>query len=348
MSTRSISLTAATLTLTLGLAACGSSPESSAPATSGPADTPAAAAFPVTIKHTLGETTVAEQPQRVATVGWANHEVPLALGVTPVGMAKADYGDDDGDGVLPWVEEKLTELGATTPQLFDETDGIDFEAVANTQPDVILAAYSGLTKEDYATLSKIAPVVAYPDQAWGTSMNDMIRLNSQAIGKKAEGEQLVADLDRQISETAAKYPNLAGKSGMFAFLDPSDLSKVQFYNTRDPRAGLLQEAGLTVPAKVTEATQNETGFFSTVSAENTDAFSDVDVIVSYSADPAAALKSLQADPRWAKIPAVKSGAVALLKDNTPLAASGNPSPLNIPWGLDAYLKTVNDAVGKAT
>ena len=38
----------------------------------------------------------------------------------------------------------------------DRYDGIDFEAVADTQPDVILAAYSGLTQEDYDTLSKIA------------------------------------------------------------------------------------------------------------------------------------------------------------------------------------------------
>ncbi len=28
--------------------------------------------------------------------------------------------------------------------------------------EVILASYSGLTQEDYDTLSKIAPVVAYP------------------------------------------------------------------------------------------------------------------------------------------------------------------------------------------
>ncbi len=89
--------------------------------------------------------------------------MPLALGVVPVGMAAANFGDDDGNGVLPWVEEKLDELDAKTPVLFDETDGIDFEAVADTKPDVILAAYSGLTKKDYDTLSKIAPVVAYPD-----------------------------------------------------------------------------------------------------------------------------------------------------------------------------------------
>ncbi len=81
--------------------------------------------------------------------------------------------------MLPWVEDKIKELGGTTPTLWDETEGIDFEAVADSHPDVILAAYSGLTKEDYETLSKIAPVVAEPGLAWGTSMDDMIRLDSE-------------------------------------------------------------------------------------------------------------------------------------------------------------------------
>ncbi len=56
----------------------------------------------------------------------------------------------------------LKELNGNPPRLFDEGDGIDFEAVAETQPDVILAAYSGLNRNDYATLSQIAPVVAIP------------------------------------------------------------------------------------------------------------------------------------------------------------------------------------------
>ena len=119
--------------------------------------------FPVTVEHAFGETTIEERPERVASVGWANHEVPLALGIVPVGFARASWGDDDGDGLLPWVIEKLDELDAEVPTLFDEGDGIDFEAVASTQPDVILAAYSGLSQSDYETLSRIAPVIAYPE-----------------------------------------------------------------------------------------------------------------------------------------------------------------------------------------
>ena len=52
--------------------------------------------FPVTVEHAFGETTIEERPERVASVGWANHEVPLALGIVPVGFARASWGDDDG------------------------------------------------------------------------------------------------------------------------------------------------------------------------------------------------------------------------------------------------------------
>ena len=58
--------------------------------------------------------------------------------------------------------------GSQFDALFDEGDGIDFEAVAASQPDVILAAYSGLSQADYTTLSQIAPVVAYPEGPWAT------------------------------------------------------------------------------------------------------------------------------------------------------------------------------------
>ena len=43
---------------------------------------------------------------------------------------------------------------------------------------------------------------------------------------------------------------------------------------------------------------------------------------------------------------VKNEAIDFLQDDTPLAAVGNPSPLNVPWGLDKYLTTIDAAVAK--
>jgi len=324
--------------VTLGLAAC------STPATT---DDAANGDFtPITIEHALGTTTITEKPERVATVNWANHEVPLALGIVPVGMAAANFGDDDANGTLPWVEEKLDELGAETPVLFDETDGIDFEAVADTDPDVILAAYSGLTQEDYDTLSEIAPVVAYPETAWGTSWRDMILFNSEAMGMATEGEELVAELETEISEKAAAYPQLEGKSAMFlTHVDTTDLSEVSFYTSHDTRAAFFEDIGLTTPPSIATASAETELFALTQSAEQADAFSDVDIIVTYGDDTLVA--ALEGDPLLSQMPAVKTNSIVALPGTSPLGTAANPTPLSISWILDDYLELLAAAADKA-
>ncbi|UNK70618.1 iron-siderophore ABC transporter substrate-binding protein [Microbacterium sp. H1-D42] len=339
--------------LAVGLVACS---PSTAPAPESGAGGAASDAFPVTIEHVYGETTITKKPERVATVAWANHEVPLALGIVPVGMSKATWGDDNGNGVLPWVEDKLTELGVDTsligdkdaekagdvPVLFDETDGIDYEAVADTAPDVILAAYSGLTQEEYDTLSKIAPVVAYPDTAWGTSLEDMIEMNSEALGLEAEGDAFIDDLHAQISAALDKHSALKDAKVLFSYLDMNDLSQIGLYTSHDTRPGFLESIGLPAPTVVAEATKGTDGFYVTVSAEQAERFDDVDVFVSYGDD--SSIPALQADPLLSKIPAIAKGQIAILADNSPLAASANPSPLSIGWGIDEYFAVLAGAL----
>jgi iron complex transport system substrate-binding protein len=336
MRTRRLSALAAAGSVALVLAACSSTPsDTSSDETSA---APSAEEFPVTIEHAFGTTTIDEAPERVATVNWANQEVPLALGVVPVGMASADFGDDDGNGMLPWVEEKLEELGGEQPVLFDETDGIDFEAVADTAPDVILAAYSGLTQEDYDTLSEIAPVVAYPEQPWATSWRDMILVNAAGMGMAAEGEELVAELEGEIADTVAAHPGLEGVSTMFmTHVDTTDLSTVNFYTANDTRAAFFADLGLSTPAAVEEASAS--GEFSgSVSAEQVDVFDDVDQ---------ALVDTLKADPLLSQMPAVANDAIVFLDGSGPLGTAANPTPLSISWVLDDYVTMLADAAGTA-
>ncbi|OZM71963.1 ABC transporter substrate-binding protein [Amycolatopsis antarctica] len=324
----------------LGLTACA------APAEPGPA-APAGSSeqFPVTIEHVLGTTTIPKKPERVATVNWANHEVPLALGVVPVGMAAANFGDDDGDGVLPWVEEKLNQLGAGTPVLFDETDGIDFEAVADTNPDVILAAYSGLTKEAYETLSEIAPVVAFPEAPWATPWREMIELNSQALGMAEQGRALVSDLERQMADAVARKPQLRGKSTMFlTHVDATDLSEVSFYTSHDTRSLFFGDLGLATPGSIERASAETDQFSRTISAERADTFADVDIIVTYGGEELSNL--LRQDPLLSQIPAVANGSIVSLPGSSPVGTAANPTPLAISWVLDDYVSMLADAADK--
>ncbi|QXF80869.1 iron-siderophore ABC transporter substrate-binding protein [Rhodococcus pyridinivorans] len=339
-SKRLLTIAAASVAVALGLTACGSS-DSSDTADSGSAGS---GEYPITIEHALGTVTLDEKPERVATVNWANHEVPLALGVVPVGMAAANFGDDDGNGMLPWVEERLEELGAETPVLFDETDGIDFEAVSDTNPDVILAAYSGLTQEDYETLSEIAPVVAYPEAPWATSWRDMIELNSAGLGMAEEGEELVASLEQEIADAAAAHPELEGKATMFlTHVDTADLSQVSFYTANDTRAAFFEDLGLATPKSVADASTDD-AFSKKVSAEQVDVFDDVQIIVTYGDQEL--VDALEADPLLSQMPAVRNGSIVFLDGSGPLGTAANPTPLAISWVLSDYVQLLSDAAAK--
>lgn len=300
--------------------------------------------YPIVIEHALGTSVIEAQPQRVATVAWANHEVPLALGVVPVGFARANFGDNDGDGLLPWVASQLQALGAEPPALFDEGDGIDFEAVAAVRPDVILAAYSGLSQADYDTLSQIAPVVAYPQAPWSTDWRDMIRLNSRAMGRAAEGDALIARLEGEIADLAAANPVLAGKTAMFVtHINPLDLSTINFYTANDTRVKFFEDLGLASPRSVRDASR--TGQFSgSISAERVDLFDDVDIVVTYG-DPAA-IEQVKANALIKTLPAIRNGAVIGL-GRDPLGTAANPTPLSIPYVLDSYVKLLAEAAAKA-
>lgn len=299
--------------------------------------------YPITINHAFGTTVIAKKPLRVATVAWANHEVPLALGIVPVGFAAAKFGDDDGDGVLPWVKAQLDSLHAPIPTLFDEGDGIDFEAVAATEPDVILAAYSGLSRSDYDTLSMIAPVVAYPDAPWATDWRSMIRINSLGLGRVQEGEALIQRIEQDIARRLARYPELRNKSAMFiTHLDPTDLSVLRFYTANDSRVKFFADLGLTSPGSI--AALSRSGQFSgEASIEQVDAFDDVDIFVTYGGK--ALLDPLSANPLMARMRAVKQGSMVMLGGG-PLATAANPTPLSIPWVLDDYLEALAAAARK--
>ncbi|MED3661409.1 iron-siderophore ABC transporter substrate-binding protein [Ureibacillus terrenus] len=300
--------------------------------------------YPIVIKHAFGETVIEKKPERVATITWSNHDVALALGVVPVGFSAANYGVQDDSGMLPWTKEKLKELGVENTNIFHDTDGLDFEAIADSQPDVILAAYSGITKEEYDLLSQIAPVVAYPEKPWVISWRDQILYNAKGMGMEKEGKRLIQDTENLIKEKVSQYPELKGKKAAFASIDATDLSKFYIYTTQDPRGEFLEELGMEYSYSLKKHIGDQDSFYIEVSAENADVLNDLDIIVTYGTEET--LKALQKDPILGKVPAIQKGAVAVIGDNTPLAAAGNPNPLSIAYTIDEYLSLLAEAAKK--
>lgn len=300
--------------------------------------------YPIVIKHAFGETEIASKPERVVTVQWANHDVVLALGVVPVGFSAANYGVQDDSGLLPWTAKKLEELGVDEPNIFQDTDGLDFEAISDANPDVILAAYSGITQEDFDVLSKIAPVVAYQDAPWATEWRDQVILNSTGMGMKAEGEQLIKDTEKLIENESNKYPEMKGKTVAWVNFSAKDMSKLHLYTPADPRGAFLIELGMDYPESITTQIADPTNYSLSLSAENADILNDVDILIGYGDE--SLYEAVKADPLLGKIPAIQRGSVVFIGNDTPLAASGNPNPLAISYTIDEYLELIGGAINK--
>ena len=339
--------TAVLAAVALSLTAC-----STGPAASTAADAPsqsASSAFPVTIKHAFGETTISEQPKRVVTVSWVNDDVAIALGVVPVGVPKNEWGGND-QGSTPWKDAALADLGAgigsdKAPVQYSEADGVNFTEIAKLDPDVILGAYSGLSEEDYKKLSEIAPVVAHPEVAYGTSWQDSTTIIGKALGKEAEATKLVADTESTIQNKAAKYPQLAGKTFIYGNLDPAATEKISLYTANDNRPRFLSSIGMTQASVVGDNSKGSEEFYIPWSAEKANEL-DSDIFVTWVADAAAA-EAVQADPLMAQIPAVKNGALVADTDNTLTLSISASSPLSLPWSLDTFLPNLAAAADKA-
>ena len=340
VSRKSFILGTASLSTTTLLAACGRS-KSASSTTSGKT---------ISIKHVYGTTEVPADATKVATVAWANQDVLLALGIMPLGFSKQTWGVTDGSGMLPWTKEKVDELtanDAAQPKLFDDDGGVKInpQAVNATKPEVILAVYSGMSKEEYETLSKIAPTVAYPKVAWGTPWRETIAINATAVGKKTEGDTLVADLEKQVADAVAKHPQIKGKAAAFCYTAEGDATKFGYYTTADPRTAFLPDLGMKVPASVEKTSkENASAFNVDISTENADSLNDFDLIVMYGTE--SDLAAMQANSLLSQVRAIKNGAVAFVGNSDPMAASTNPGPLSIPWGIEKYVGLIATAAGK--
>jgi iron complex transport system substrate-binding protein len=342
-------LAASTAALLLALTGCSTGPagghESAEPSTAGPS----ADEFPVTIEHAFGETTIESEPTRVATVSWVNADVSLALGVVPVGMPTDEWGGNE-NGSTPWKDAALEKAGAAigtdaAPVQYSEADGINYTAIAELTPDVILAAYSGLTEEEYTKLSKIAPVVAYPEVAYGTPWQDSTRLIGEALGRSAEAEKLVEDTERTIEEKAAEYPQLEGTTFIYGNLEPAKGAGVNIYTAEDNRPRFLTQLGMEL-APVVEKNAKGEAFYFPWSPERADEL-ESDVFVTWVPDSSTA-RQIVDDPLLGQIPAVADGALVADSDNTLTLAISAASPLSLPWALDEFVPQLAAAADNAS
>lgn len=303
----------------------------------------AAEGFPVTIEHAFGETVIEDAPERVATWGWGSTEAAVAVGVYPVAIAEQAWTVGE-DNYLPWVEDAYEEAGEELPTLIADPEGgatVPYEEFIEADPDLILAPYSGLTEEQYDTLSEIAPVVAYPEAPWTTPWDQTIEITAEALGRADEGDAVLQGISDGLGEQAAAHPGFAGKT--FAGVWDGD-GFVYVYTAADSRIEVLTELGLEVAPSVSELDTSDGGFFYELSYEQLDQL-EADFIVSYHSTEEEAAAFLD-KPELQAIPAVAAGAVAQVYDPVTVSSVSPPTALSFDWegGLPALVEAIAGVV----
>lgn len=301
---RGVRAWAATLSAVLLLvatAACGSDSGSTtaAPTPAGGSAAPAASAFPVTIEHKFGSTTITAEPQRIVTVGLTDQDAVLALGKVPV--ATTDwFGGFDG-AIGPWATDKLG--GAPVPTLLKDTGtGPPVEKIAALKPDLILALYSGLTKEQYETLSKFAPVVAQPKayNDYGIPWQEQTKTIGLALGKAAEADRLIMDVEAKFAAARSEHPEFAGKTAVVA----TPYEGIFVYGSQDIRSRNLANLGFSLPSDLDQVIGDKFG--ANISKERTDLL-DQDVVVWTVPDVAKDSATLHKEAVYKDLDVVKEG-----------------------------------------
>ena len=322
-----------------GLSGCatGSTEAAGTPDAATSAD---ARAFPVTIEHAFGSTEIAEEPKRVATLGWSDQDAALALGVVPVGATKLT-GGGNAQGSSDWFDAALEKVGGEQPVRYDDSDGAPVTEIAKLDPDVILATNSGITEQEYKKLSKIAPVVAYPEAPWVTPWQTSLETVGTGLGRSSRAEEVAATTQQEIDAAKQEYPQLEGTSFIFSYLTTTDLSTIGIYAPEDPRVSFMHDLGM-VDAPAVAGAIKPGEFYGQVSAERA-ASLDSDVMLTWAEAPGD-LKTFADDTLIGRMPAIASGHAYAEEDKHVSLAVTNPTPLSIPFVIDRFVPEVAKAV----
>ncbi|MEU6816716.1 iron-siderophore ABC transporter substrate-binding protein [Streptomyces sp. NPDC046860] len=314
------------LLLAVTAVACGSS-DSGPDASDSGAKGSAGAAYPVTIAHKYGSTTVASEPKRIVTVGLTDQDAVLALGKVPVGTTEWLGGYKGAVG--PWAEDRLGSSPAPTV-LKDTGTGPQVEKIAALRPDLILAVYSGLTKSQYASLSKFAPVVAQPKEFndFGVPWQRQTEVIGKALGKEAEAKKLVAGVQGRFAAARAANPGFAGSTAVVA--TPYEGTFV--FGSQDPRSRLLSDLGFALPKDLDKVIGDKFG--ANISKERLDLL-DQGVAVWIVPDLGSAVTKLHRDPVYRDLDVVKQGREVFVKETGDYGNAVSLSTvLSIPYVLD--------------
>lgn len=286
------------------------------------------------IEHKYGSTEVSGVPGRVVSLGYNDQDPMLALGVRPVGVR--DWIENRV--VWPWNEDEFGDAG---PEVLPAGE-LNFEQIATLEPDLIMGVYSGITREEYETLSEIAPTVTQPGEYvdFGVPWQEQTRIVGRALGREERAKKLVIEVEGRFAKAREENPGFGGATGVVAYsFAPKEYGA---YGRQDPRGRFLTSLGFGLPPKISELAGDE--FFATISGERLDLI-DTDVLVWILSEDGTR-ETVEEDPLYRNLDVASEGR-AIFPGSELLGAISFSTVLSLPFLLDGLVPRLAAAVEDA-
>jgi ABC-type Fe3+-hydroxamate transport system substrate-binding protein len=212
---RQARMSALVVLLGVVLTACGSVEDAPTAASAAAAATPVAAVAsegPVSLTDARGETITLDAPAAdVVGLEWGVVENLVSLGVMPVGVA-------DVEGYGHWVHAAPLDDGVTDVGMRGEPS---VDALVGLDADLVVAT-TDLPPNIVKQIEKFVPVLTVRGASADApiqQMRDNLTLVAQAVGRTAEAESLLADLDEALADGARAISDAGLEGDEFTMAD---------------------------------------------------------------------------------------------------------------------------------
>lgn len=296
----------ALLAMTALATACGD--EDDGGGTTAPAGSAAGGAFPRTVSHAMGSTTIERAPQRVVVLDTPEASAALLVGVKPVAAVSVDPVNKTYPAHLQRELNGVPDVGPLEEPNIDK--------ILSLKPDLILSSKIRHEKI-YDRLSQIAPTVLA--EAPGDGWKANVSLFAKALGKDDEAAAALAAYQERArtigAAIKAKNRGTAPTLSVVRFVD----GPTRLYQPSSFSGVVLADTGLPRPA----SQQDPAEVMTEIGPELIDRAEGDYVFVSTYGDPAKTQqKVFLANPLWQRLDAVKNNRVTNVSDDTWMTGIG--------------------------
>ncbi|MCL6705938.1 ABC transporter substrate-binding protein [Pseudomonas sp. R2.Fl] len=241
------------------------------------------------IRHELGSTVVSGKPARIVALEFSFVQALDALGVVPVGIA-----DDNQARRIEQLLGKQIDYASVGTRLEP-----NLELVSSLMPDLIIAdevRHAGI----YEQLGSIAPTIVL--NSWEgdyRTIKESVVTIADALGKRGEGQRVLAAHDETIAALAAGIPSGEQRRILLAVATPDSMS----LHTSSSFTGSVFEAlGLTPAIRSSDAVESGAGLERLIAVKP-------DILLVATDSGGTVLDQWKKNAAWSNIPAIRDGMV---------------------------------------